>query len=163
MNRTLIERVRYPLEESKLLKSFRGEALYTITYIINLVSTVALQGGVPENVQTGKKTSYDHLRVFGCKTQVHVPKDERSNLDAKSRSCIFVNYSQDKFSYKLYDLVVKKFVRSHDLQNQTIDDIGMTDSHICDDLIDFEVVSISELPTRADGGADMQYDDVADD
>lgn len=50
MNRTLIERVRYPLEESKLLKSFRGEALYTITYIINLVSTVALQGGVPENV-----------------------------------------------------------------------------------------------------------------
>lgn len=58
---------------------------------------------------------------------------------------------------------MKKFVRSHDLQNQTIDDIGMTDSHICDDLIDFEVVSISELPTRADGGADMQYDDVADD
>nr|GEZ27716.1 hypothetical protein [Tanacetum cinerariifolium] len=35
---------------------------------------------VPENVWTGKEVSYDNLQVFGCKTFVHIPKDERSKF-----------------------------------------------------------------------------------
>ena len=106
------------------------------------------------------------MRIFGCKAYVHVPKDERSKLDAKSRPCIFVGYGQDKFGYRLYDPVAKKLVRSRDvvfLENQTFDDVEKTDSHIHDDLTDFESIPISHLPTRADGGVDMQHDDVADD
>ncbi|RVX08547.1 Retrovirus-related Pol polyprotein from transposon TNT 1-94 [Vitis vinifera] len=49
-----------------------------------------LQSDVPERVWTRKDVSYDHLRVFGCRTFVHVPKDERSKLDVKEKSFIFL-------------------------------------------------------------------------
>lgn len=42
MNRTLMERVRYLLSETKLLNSFWGEALLTAAHVINLSPTVAL-------------------------------------------------------------------------------------------------------------------------
>ncbi|GJU87980.1 putative RNA-directed DNA polymerase [Tanacetum coccineum] len=55
-------------------------------------------------VWSGKDVSYHHLRVFGCKAYVHIPKDERSKLDVKGKSCMFLGYGQDEFGYKLYDL-----------------------------------------------------------
>ena len=81
---------------------------------------------IPNNVWYGKDVSYDHLRVFGCKAFVHVPKDERLKLDAKTRHCIFIGYGLDEFGYRLYDPIEKKLVRSCDIifiENQTIEDI----------------------------------------
>ena len=82
MNSTLIERVRCMLYEAKLSKHFWGEALYTTVHVINLGLVVALNSEVPNKIWFGKNVKYDHLRVFGCKAFVHVPKDERSKLDA---------------------------------------------------------------------------------
>lgn len=65
--------------------------------------------------------SYGHLHVFGCKAFVHIPKDERSKLEAR-----FLGYGEDEFGYRLYDLVEKKLVRSGDIdfvKNHTINDI----------------------------------------
>ncbi|KAL6327081.1 hypothetical protein AAG906_013828 [Vitis piasezkii] len=65
----------------------------------------------------------DHLRVFGCKAFVHILKDERSKLDAKTRPC-------------------KKLVRSRDamfMKDHTILDIEKTDAtefQYSDNLID---------------------------
>jgi len=67
----------------------------------NLSSTIALQCEVPNKIWFAKDVSYDHLRVFGCKVFVHVPKDERSKLDAKTREVIFVGYGQNEFGYRL--------------------------------------------------------------
>jgi len=39
---------------------------------------------------------------------VHVPKDERSKLDANTRQFIFIGYVQDEFGYKFFDPVEKK-------------------------------------------------------
>ena len=66
------------------------------------------------------------MRVFDCKAFVHVPKDERSKLDANTRQCIFIGYGLDEFGYTLYDPIEKKLVRSRDIifmENQTIEDI----------------------------------------
>ena len=97
--------------------------------------------------------SYDHLRVFGCKSFVHVPKDERSKLDAKARQCIFIGYGLDgEFGYRLYDPVQKKLVRSRDvvfIEDQTIDDIDKTekvDSQGSGDLIDVNPVPLDSSP-----------------
>ncbi|CAH9120743.1 unnamed protein product [Cuscuta epithymum] len=166
MNRTLIERVRCLLSEAKLSPSFWGEALYAAVHVINMSPAYALDGDVPENVWSGKKSSYDHspayaldgdvpenvwsgkkssydhLRVFGCKAFVHIPKDERSKLEAKTRQCIFLGYGQDEFGYRLYDPVEKKLVRSRDVvfcEDQTIKDIQkvqMTATQMYDDLVD---------------------------
>jgi len=56
-----------------------------------------------------------------------VPKDKRSNLDAKTRECIFIGYGHDEFGYRFYDPVEKRLVRSRDVtfvEDQTVKDIG---------------------------------------
>ena len=54
----------------------------TVAHVITLYLAVTLQSYVPNIVWYGKDVSYDHLRVFGYKAFVHVPKDERSKLYA---------------------------------------------------------------------------------
>lgn len=66
-------------------------------HVLNRSPSIPLHFDIPEKVWSGKDLSYDHLRVFGCKVFVHVPKDERSKLDAKTRQCIFLGYGHDEF------------------------------------------------------------------
>ena len=80
---------------------------------MNLSPDVALNSQVSNKIWFDKNVKYDHLRVFGCKAFVHVPKDERSKLDAKSRKCIFIGYGKNEFGYRFYDLVEKNLVRRH--------------------------------------------------
>nr|KYP39013.1 Retrovirus-related Pol polyprotein from transposon TNT 1-94 [Cajanus cajan] len=79
MNKTLVERVRCMLSEAKLLKHFWGEALLTVVHVINLSPAVALNTEVPEKIWFGKNVSYDYLRIFGCKTFVHISKMKDPN------------------------------------------------------------------------------------
>jgi len=105
MNKTLVERVTCMLSEAKLPKHFWGEALLAAVHVINLSPAVALNTEVPDKIWFGKNVSYDHLRVFGCRAFVHVPKDERSKLDKKTRKYIFIGYGEDEFGYRFYDPV----------------------------------------------------------
>ena len=161
MNRTLIERVRCMLSEAKLPKHFWGEALYTAVHVINLSSAVALNSEVPNKIWFGKNVKYDHLRVFGCKSFVHVPKDERSKLDAKSRQCIFIGYGEDEFCYRFYDPIEKKLVRSLDvkfMEDQTIEDIDkMEKSTPKEDngMADFEPIQPPIQNLNTDGQNDV--------
>ena len=94
--------------------------------LINFSLSVPLKGDVPRRVWIGKNVSYDHLKVFGCKTFVHVPKKERSRLDVKAKPCIFLGYGHEEFRYKLLDPMNKKLIRSRDmvfLEDQLLDDI----------------------------------------
>ena len=72
-----------------------------------------------------KRCSYDHLRVFGCREFVHIPKYERSKLDIKAKPCIFLGYGHEEFGYRLWDPLSRKIVRSRDvvfLKDQLLDD-----------------------------------------
>ena len=89
-----------------------------------------MQADVPDKVCYGKDVSYNHLRVFGYKAFMHVSKDERSKLDAKTKKCIFIVYGHDEFGHRFCDPVEKKFVKSRDVifvENQTTGDIGKTE------------------------------------
>ena len=63
----------------------------------------------------GKDVSYEHLRVFGCRAFVHIPKDERLKLDVKAKPSIFFKYGHEEFRFKLWDPMSKKIVRSRDV------------------------------------------------
>ena len=78
------------LSDAKLYKSFWVEAMHTTVDLINISPLAPLDGNVPERVWTGKVVSYKHLRVFGCRTYVHISKDERSKIDDKAKECIFL-------------------------------------------------------------------------
>ncbi|KAJ0501528.1 putative RNA-directed DNA polymerase [Helianthus annuus] len=89
--------------------------------------------------------SYDDLRVFGCKAFVHIPKDERTKLDVKTKPCIFVGYGGDEFGHRFYDPISKKLIRSFDadfIEDQSLKDIEKTKivPQHTDDLTDLDPV-----------------------
>nr|AAR96002.1 retrotransposon-like protein [Musa acuminata] len=112
---------------------------------------VPLKGDVQERVWRGKDISYNHLRVFGCKAFVHIPKDERSKLDNKAKACIFLGYGHEEFGYRLWDPVNKKIIRSRDvvfLEDQLFDDVY--DDHGGDEQEDHGENVSDDTPTVDD-------------
>ena len=58
---------------------------------------------------------------------MHIPRDERSKLDSKTKQCIYLSSPSDEFGYRLWDPIKKKTVRSRDvvfIEDETIRDIG---------------------------------------
>lgn len=103
MNRTIVEKVRCMLIDSGLGKEFWAEAVATAVYLVNRSPTKFLSHKTPEEIWSKKDLNLEHLKIFGCKAIMHVPKQHRKKLDAKSRECVFVGYSLDTKGYRLYD------------------------------------------------------------
>ncbi|KAE9586444.1 putative RNA-directed DNA polymerase [Lupinus albus] len=114
MNKTLIERVICMRLNAGLFKGFWAEALSMTCYVINRSPHASLDGKVVEEVWTGNLINYNLLRTFGCPAYVHVPSDERSKLDLKSKRCIFIGYTKGGKGFKFWDPVSRKVVLSRD-------------------------------------------------
>ena len=110
MNHIIVEKIRCMLRMANLPKSLWGEAVVTACYLINRSPLVSLDFDIPKRVWIEKDVSYFHLKVFGCKAFVHVPKEQRSKFDSKSTPCIFVGYGDAKFGYQLWDPKEKKMI-----------------------------------------------------
>ena len=61
-----------------------------------------------------KKPIVKNLHVFGCKALVHVPKELRKKLDAKSADHIFVGYSEESKAFILINAKTGALKTSHD-------------------------------------------------
>ena len=85
MNKTTAERARCMKLNVGLSKAFWEEVVNMPCLIINRSPRVALDGKVAEEVWTEKEVNYSILRIFGCPDYVHIPSNERSKLDAKSK------------------------------------------------------------------------------
>lgn len=62
---------------------------------------------------------------------VHIPKDERSKLDEKSKKCVFVRYGFDDFGYRFFDLDQRKLICSRVvifMEDYTIGDIDKVEN-----------------------------------
>ena len=55
----------------------------TTCYLVKRSPSSVLDENTPQEVWTGKKPSLTHLKVFGCDSYVHVPKENKSNLDKR--------------------------------------------------------------------------------
>jgi len=88
-NRTLLDMVRSMMSYSTLPISFWGYALQTACYLLNNVSTKSVPK-TPHELWTGRKTSLNHIRIWGC--PAHVLDKEANKLEARSEVCIFVGY-----------------------------------------------------------------------
>ena len=83
---TLMEKERNMLSGVRLGQEFWAEAVGTTCYLVNRSPSSTLDDKTPHEVWSGKKTSLQHLRVFGCDAYVHVPKENRSNMDKRMKS-----------------------------------------------------------------------------
>jgi hypothetical protein len=98
-----------------LAKIFWADAVSMTYYLINRSPRAALDGKVAEEVWTGNEVDYSGLRVFGCPAYMHIPSEERSKLDPKSRQCIFLGYGKGVKDYKFWDPTTNKVVISRDM------------------------------------------------
>ncbi|KAJ8492242.1 hypothetical protein OPV22_013963 [Ensete ventricosum] len=150
------------LSQAKLPKRFWDEALRTAVDVINLSPCTALDGDVAEHVWSGKDVTYRHLRVFGCRAFAHVPNNERSKLDGKTKDYIFLGYSHDQFGYRLWDPEKQMVFRSRDVvffEDQTIKDLKneAPAKTSAEGFIDYDPV----IPPIYQGdGGDVQEDGV---
>ena len=103
------------LADSELPKQFWAEALSTATYLYNRSPTNAVQDKTPYEAWTGNKPNVSHLCIYGCDAYAHVPKDERSKLDSKTRRSIFPGYEQEVKGYRLYDKAQKRVFYSRNV------------------------------------------------
>jgi transposase InsO family protein len=103
MNRSIAKRVRCLRLNPRLAKIFWVEEVSIACYLINRSPREALNMKVVEEVWTGNKVDYSSLRVFGCPTYVHLPSEEQSKLDSKSRQYVFLGYGKWVKGYKFWD------------------------------------------------------------
>ena len=154
------------LSHAKLPKSFWGEAMRLAVNLINLSPSVHLNHDIPQRVWTGKDVSYDYLRVFDYRASVHIPRDERSKLDSKTRQCIFIGFCHEEFRYRFCDLVNKKVIKSRDavfLEDQTIADFEKSEKpkSSSEELVDSGIIHPPMVPVDDNRG--VQVDDTPPD
>ena len=128
--------------------------------MINLSLAHALANDVTDRMWLGKDVSYKYLRVFGCRAFAHVPKEERSKLDDKTRQCIFLGYGDAEFGYRLWDPEKQKVFRSKDVvffEDQTLEDIKKEVS-VQTSAGGFVHLDLVTPLVRHDDGGDMQED-----
>ena len=92
------------LAESKLPRKFWAEAVLTAVYLRNRSPTSAVEKMTPYKSLYDEKPKADILRVFGCLTFAHIPKDQRHKFDYMSRRCVFLGYGTTVKGYRSYDV-----------------------------------------------------------
>jgi hypothetical protein len=60
-----------------------------------------LDGVISENAWTGKNLNYSFLKTFGCESFVHIDKENRTEIEEKSKKCTFIGYGVNDFGYLL--------------------------------------------------------------
>lgn len=114
INRTIMERVRCMLLDAGLDDLYWAEAAMTSAYLINMVPCRDNECS-PEELWSGKKPNLKHLRVFGSRAFVHIPKQKRHKLNAKSTECILMGYSSESKAYRLQDPKTRNIIISRDV------------------------------------------------
>jgi Reverse transcriptase (RNA-dependent DNA polymerase)/gag-polypeptide of LTR copia-type/Integrase core domain/GAG-pre-integrase domain len=114
-NRTIVESARSMLHSANLPYTFWGDAVVTASYLRNRSPTRTLIGTTPYECWYGEKPSLAHLRVFGCKAYVHIPKEKRTKLDSKVTECIFIGYSLESKAWRLFDRINRRILISRDV------------------------------------------------
>jgi hypothetical protein len=89
-----------------------AEAVNTTVYIKDRCPINAFDSKTPQEAWTGAKLDVSHLRVFGCKTFMHIPDEKKSKLESKSIPCVFLGYCERTKAYHLMCVETKRIINS---------------------------------------------------
>ncbi|GAA0170740.1 hypothetical protein LIER_24938 [Lithospermum erythrorhizon] len=109
-NRTIMNMVRSLLSAKKMSKSMWPEPVLWTVYVLNRCPTLTVKDKTPHEAWCGLKPSVEHLKVWGCVAHVHVPKQNRSKLDNRSKICVFFGINEGTKGYRLVDLETKRII-----------------------------------------------------
>ena len=89
------------LGESSLPKNLWAEAVNTAVYLINRSPASAVNFEIPEEIWCARNVSVNHLKVFGSKCVIHIPKNKRRKLYQSGEEGILVGYSESQKAYRV--------------------------------------------------------------
>ena len=78
------------------------EVARTIVYVQNRISYNALRFKTPEEMLTGKNPEVSHLKIFGCRVYIHIPKEKRTKLETSEDKGIFIGYYEVSKAFRIY-------------------------------------------------------------
>lgn len=131
------------LIESSVPSKFWIEALSTVVYLINRLSSHVLNFDSLYYHLHHKSLSYYDLHTFGCVCFVHLPSHERHKLSTQSAKCVFLGYNISHKGFVCYDLSCGKFCISRNVvffENQYFFPTHLASSSVAPILPHFEVV-----------------------
>ena len=143
--------------------------MLTACYLVNRSPSVPLGFDILEKVWTSKEISYNHLKVFGCKAFIYVPKEQRTKLDDKPIPCIFIGYGDEEFDYKFWDPGMRKVFRSRDvvfhrdqIMKDSIREEWQSEKFTMDVTIDPPLQFIGEEDAQNEGDTPKALPDYSD-
>ena len=129
-NRTIIEAVRTMLYAANVHVKFWADAAYTAVYTLNCSTTRTIIRSTPYKKWHKTKPSVAHLRAFGANAYVHIPKNLRKKLSAKSRKGVFMGYSKTSKGYRVWVNELRRIEESRDvLFNEDFSDTNISGKH----------------------------------
>ncbi|KAG4028275.1 hypothetical protein PC123_g29117 [Phytophthora cactorum] len=87
----------------------------TAIYVKNRLPSPKIEHKTPFEIVYKSKPSVKHMRVFGCRTYILIPKEKRLKWDPKARAGIFLGYEEVSKAYRLYDIEAGQVVISRDV------------------------------------------------
>ena len=84
-------------------------------YVQNHSPHRVIKNKTPEEVFSGKKPKFNHLRIFGCPVYIHILKEKRTKLVSLGKKGIFVGYSESLKAYRIYFPRFKKIDINRDV------------------------------------------------
>nr|KAJ0222838.1 hypothetical protein LSAT_V11C200051890 [Lactuca sativa] len=114
-NRTVIQMVRTILKFKRVPETLWGEAARHAVYVLNRVSTKALENTTPYECWTGRKPNFEHLRVFGCIAHAKVMKGHLKKLEDMSKKYVYLGTEIGSKAYRLLDPNTGKICVSKDV------------------------------------------------
>lgn len=137
-NRTIVERAKCMLFDGNLPVKLWAEACHAAVYLINRSPRERLNGRTPMELWSGEKPNVTHLKIFGSKVTVHVPKEKRSKWQPKAEEMIFLGYDEHKKGYRCFDPKTSKVIVSRDVK--FFESVSST--------VKFDVGEVNELPAE---------------
>jgi hypothetical protein len=88
------------LKDSGLGEVLWVEAMVTANYTRNWLP-LRVHGKTPWEKFFGEKPDVSHMRVFGARAYMHIPKENRKKMQSVSERKVFVGYEPDCKAYRV--------------------------------------------------------------
>lgn len=100
-NYTAVDAIKTMLRDSNLGDRFWSEALLAFTYVWNRVCH-GNREKTPIELFSGRAPSVKHLKIFGSKAYVGVPRNLRRKLDMRAKEGVMLGYALSTRGYRIW-------------------------------------------------------------
>jgi len=97
------------------------------------------------------KPTFSHLKVFGSVAYAHVPDQQRTKLEDKSKKYIFIGYDEKTKGYMLLDPISKKVMVSRDVR---VDEATKWDWNNSTEVGESSVIAPTSIRTNSETADD---------